>query len=283
MPTRWFLLTLSIFLLVFSCQNNSSSDEEIIEEEVSFSERTTSILETLNPRGVKRGQYRIYFQEDTPAAGALDEIEKQLERSKAQSLGLLRQNTFTEPVYLLFVESEEKVAELIGAKEPEFTNPGDRFSIIVYDGEKKSFFTQAIFKHVALHFWGLPGDPILFEGGGTFAQGYCQSIEDPINAIPAQALQEGKICTIRDLVFKFDDCWPARPVTSRMQAASLFQMLFTGFQIDAMERIWQGGLANIEKTIGMSPTDLTKEWRLRMENVTLQNLDLDAVNAQGCR
>lgn len=282
MRTHWYLLLLCTLFATTSCQDTSSSGQGI-EEGVSFSKRTMEIFDTLQPERANRGQYRIYYQPGSPAADALDAIEEQLDLSKAQTLALLQRQSYQDTIHVLLVDSEVKMEELVGVKEAEFTNPIDRFSIVAFDGEKKAFFTQAIFKQLSFYLWGPPGDPVIFEGGATFAQGYCQGIIDPINTIPAQALEEGKICSIRGLLFDFRACWMAHPVTSRMQAASIFQVLFTGFKTDVMERIWKGGLPKIEQTVGMSPADLNNEWLLRMKNVTTNNLDLDAINAQGCR
>lgn len=282
MRIRWFLLLLGALFAATSCQNDSAL-ERGIEEGVSFSERTMNIMTKLDPLRVNRGQFRIYFQEGSPAAEAIDAIEKELNLSKSQTLALLQRQAYQDTIHVLLVDSEAQMEELVGMKEAEFTNPNDRFSIVAFDGEKKAFFTQALFKQLSFYLWGPPGDPVLFEGGGTFAQGYCQGIVDPINTIPAQALKEGKICSIRGLLFNFRECWTAHPVTSRMQAASIFQILFTGFQPETMQRIWKAGLPAIEKTVGMSPADLNNEWKLSMENVTLQELDLEAVNTEGCR
>jgi len=283
MRTHWFLLLVCALLSTTSCQDTANSSGQGLEEGVSMSERSMKIFDEIEPERANRGQYRIYYQADSPAAGALDAIEEQLKASKAQTLAMLQRPSYTDTIHVLLVDSEAKLEELVGMREAEFTNPNDRFSIVAFDGEKKAFFTQAIFKQLSFYLWGAPGDPVLFEGGASFAQGYCQGIIDPINTIPAQALREGKVCTIRALLFDFRECWTAHPTTSRMQAASVFQLLYTGFELDVVERIWKAGLPRIEKTIGMSPTDLTQEWERHMTNVTLQDLDLDAINAQGCR
>lgn len=280
MHTRWLIFAFLLTAFSFGCQQEEKPNYE--QEE--FSEYTTGILQDLKARQATSGQFRIYYPKGSIAEKNLKAIFEEVELSKLKSMSLLGEASYEKSINLLLVDSQEKLNEIAGLNEPEVTNPVDRFAIVVYDDrESPAFFTRSIFKILSVDAWGKPGDPILFEGAAAFAQGYCQGVEDPINAIPAQAIREKKICSLRGLLFNFKECWGTYPVTSRMQAASIFQMLFDGFDKKVTRRIWKQGLANIEGAVGMSPTDLNLEWEYRMKNVTPQEIDLDAINAAGCR
>jgi hypothetical protein len=248
-----------------------------------MSEDTVALLKELKPRQSTRGQFNLYYPASSVAAGQLDEVEESLKRSKAKVLGLLQEASYDETIHILLVDSEEETAELTQFARREFTVPPDHFSIVVMDGEREPYFTRAIFKMMSVDFWGEPRDLMMFEGGAVFAQGSCLPIDEPLYQIPAHARAQGDICSVRGLILNFSDCVSERPVTTYMQAGSVFRLLFDGFGRENTQRIWTGGIRNIERIVGMAPIELEKEWTYVMENVTLgEPLDLVALNESGC-
>lgn len=276
MNTYRLLLIVGLVSLLLGCQQTNYEQE-------GMSEDTVALLKKLKPRQSTRGQFNLYYPASSVAAGQLDQVEEALKLSKAKVLGLLQEAAYDETIHVLLVDSEEEVAELTQFARREFTVPPDHFSIIVMDGEREAYFTRAVFKMMAVDFWGEPRDLMMFEGGAVFAQGSCLPIDEPLYQIPAHARAQGKICSVRGLILNFAECASERPVTTYMQAGSVFRLLFDGFGRENTQRIWTGGIRNIERIVGMAPIELEKEWTYVMENVTLgEPLDLEAINQSGC-
>jgi len=272
---RLFLLA-SLITLMLGCQQTNYEQE-------GMSEDTVALLNKLKPRQSTRGQFNLYYPASGVAAGQLDQVEESLKQSKAKVLGLLQESAYDETMHFLVMDSEEQVQDLIQLARREFTVPPDHFGIVVMDGEREAYFTRAVFKMMIVDFWGEPRDLMMFEGGAVFAQGSCLPIDEPLYQIPAHARAQGDICTVRGLIQNFGDCVSERPVTSYMQAGSVFRLLFDGFGRDNTQRIWTGGIRNIERIVGMAPIELEKEWTYVMDNVVLgEPLDLDALNESGC-
>jgi hypothetical protein len=270
------ILLAGLLSVLLGCQQTNYEQE-------GMSEDTVALLKELKPRQSTRGQFNLYYPASSVAAGQLDEVEESLKRSKAKVLGLLQEASYDETIHILLVDSEEETAELTQFARREFTVPPDHFSIVVMDGEREPYFTRAIFKMMSVDFWGEPRDLMMFEGGAVFAQGSCLPIDEPLYQIPAHARAQGDICSVRGLILNFSDCVSERPVTTYMQAGSVFRLLFDGFGRENTQRIWTGGIRNIERIVGMAPIELEKEWTYVMENVTLgEPLDLVALNESGC-
>lgn len=264
------------FAALSGCQQANYEQEE-------FSPETIQILTDLQPRQKDVGDYRLYYPANSLAANDLDTIVQQLEASKAKVLAILREPQYELPLNILLVDSREDMKSLVNLSNEEFTIPPDRFSILVYDGERNTLFSKALFKNLAVHFWGNPRDRVMFEGGANFTQGSCAGVPDPVVTIPAEARKAGQICSIRDLVFDYGSCSTQYPVTTRMQAASIFQLLYDGFGLDDTKVIWSRGIRNLERHVGMTPAGLAREWGYIMDNVTPYEIDLESLNRTGCR
>ncbi|MEO1023807.1 MAG: hypothetical protein AAFW89_14785, partial [Bacteroidota bacterium] len=220
----------------------------------SFISSDSTRLESINHKG-----YRLYFKSGSYASLNLDALKKELDIAHARNLDVLEIPDYRFGIYLIAVDSEEEMEELMGyhikggaAKEHDLV-------FFVFNPVIRPQFKHEIFHLISHEAWGPTQFRLLDEGGATYTDNYC-FYDNPMYTINAYYTKQDELFSFNELIFSFDETARKDDVKAYIQSAGIFKYLYEEYGVEKMKLLWRLGFEDFETIYGFSIETLEEKW-----------------------
>ena len=214
----------------------------------------------------------IYVEPDSYAHQHLDTIRRSAEESRTQVLRMLGEEAYPPPIAVFYVDSREKMRELVGFPAGGWTDPYANTVILVTGPSGETADTHEIMHLLAMNLWGVPTAPHdwISEGLAVFATGgYC---DYSIERLAAHMYQQNMLIPSDTLITHFrqhDD------LIASLQAGSLVQFIRQAHGNDKLQAIWQRGIAHVAEVLGMTFDEVVSDWREHVQEGAARHEPVD--------
>ncbi len=210
--------------------------------------------------------FRIYFNENSYSARHLPELKSELDAACHRILNVLDIPSYPYGSYLIAVDSEEEMKQLMGYHIKGGAAQGHDLVFFVYNDSIRPQFRHEIFHLYAYETWGPASSRMLDEGGATYTDNYC-FYDNPMYSINAYYLKENMLFSLTDLVHSFDVKAKENDVIAYIQSAGIFKYLYEKYGPLKLKTLWTRGFEALYDIYGMTLDQLETAWKLFIETI----------------
>jgi hypothetical protein len=201
--------------------------------------------------------FELNYEADTEAERRLAQLEEVAERGQASILKLLGEKDYQSTVHVFFVESIERMQQLIGSEVIGRSRPTQHAVFCVVAPFSELSLKHELTHEIATNLWG-PAEHWLEEGLANFA------VDNKSSLMKRQCLgmmQSKQWIPLKKLVspgwesssFSPDDTYP--------ELGGFVEYLYETYGVARLEQIWKGGSKSIRKVYGKSLNKLQTEYK----------------------
>ncbi|MCG8372158.1 MAG: hypothetical protein MI700_01420 [Balneolales bacterium] len=225
--------------------------------------------------------YRIYFKDDSYTASHLSEIKKELDIAHSRILSILDVREYHKGIYLIAVDSQEEMEELMGYHIKGGAAKGHDLVFFVFSNTTRPQFKHEIFHLISYETWGLTEYRLLDEGAATYTDNFC-FYDNPMYTINAYYRQQNELFSFESLVNDFDNQARENDVIAYIQSAGIFKYLYEKYGVEKIKQLWTEGFEEFSAIYGFSVAELEVEWKDFIGTIPIpDNFDIAKLN-EGC-
>lgn len=223
--------------------------------------------------------FDVYAETGCYSAVEVTAMGARAESTMRAHAALLGTPPMRDRVPLFFVASRTRLKQLTGYQWGGFVTPHNDAVFYVATPETGPALRHELMHRVSRAAWGLEPEPWLKEGVATFGAGRCERYT--LHEAAASLLREKKAVPLRQLAAHFYDI---NDVVSYLQSGSVVQFVRDTYGIQAVRRLWRGGLAQSVAATGLSPDALDAAWRAYVQRPAFhpRPVDWGAIRRNGC-
>lgn len=216
------------------------------------------------------------------ASNRVGQLADSVEQARRAVLALLGEREVAEeaPLELVLVETREDMRRLVGRPVAGSGFPEELSAVMVAGAGYRPFFRHELTHTYAAHRWGRrQTGSWLDEGLATLATGPCQG--QSIDAVAAGYIESGDSPTLDALT---GDFYKIPELPAYFTAASIAEFLMQRDGIAAVQSIWRGEVAGVDRAHPLGPDTerLWSEWKQRLSSVQPVALDTARLRRDGC-
>jgi hypothetical protein len=207
----------------------------------------------------------VYAQAGSAAASALAATANRAERAIAANLALLGAKATGESLRLFVLASPADMRRLTGQAEAWTPRSEEGTSFLISSDSIRPPFRRETMRVLSTRHWGKPAEAWMAEGIATLAVGSCQG--QTIDQMVTAARMAGLVVPLDTLRAAF--------VTGReigavhaLEAASLIHYIDRKYGRRKLRALWTGGLAGIDRSLGVDLEALEMGWRASLSRIT---------------
>ena len=224
--------------------------------------------------------FRLYAERGPSVETRLVALGTAADAALRQSRAYVGRRSATGRVSLYFVDSRERMGDLLGRTPGGSALPREdvAFFVASHDGYAPALVHELTHLEAWEAFGERPLDEAwLDEGLATASVGRCYAYT--LDEAAAAVLREGRDIPLAELAAAFDVVDPA----AYLQAGSVVAWVRERWGLGAVAALWRGGLAASERATGLAPVALDAAWRAHVvEADTGVELDWGALRDEGC-
>jgi hypothetical protein len=201
--------------------------------------------------------FDLNYEAGTEAERRLSQLEEVAERGRASILRLLGESSYQPTVHVFFVESIERMKQLIGSEVIGRSRPTQHAVFCVVAPFSELSLKHELTHEIATNLWG-PAEHWLEEGLANFA------VDNKSSLMKRQCLgmmQSNQWIPLKKLVsagwesssFSPDDTYP--------ELGGFVEYLYETYGVAHLQQVWRNGSKSIRKVYGKSLSKLQKEYR----------------------
>lgn len=225
--------------------------------------------------------FRIFFQDDSYTAGHLPALQLELDAACNRILTILDIPVYHRGTYLVAVDSEEEMQQLMGYHIKGGAAQGHDLVFFVYNEFIRPQFKHEIFHIYAYETWGPTPSRMLDEGGATYTDNFC-FYDNPMYTINAYYLSKNMHFPLSALVHSFDAKAKENDVIAYIQSAGIFKYLYEKYGIGKLKKLWIQGFDSMHDIYGITLDQLELEWKNFIQTIPVpDDFDIDLLK-DGC-
>lgn len=201
--------------------------------------------------------FELNYEDGTEAALRLAQLEEVAERGRTSILQLLGETNYQPTIHVFFVESIERMKQLIGSEVIGRSRPTQHAVFCVVAPFSELSLKHELTHEIATNLWG-PAEHWLEEGLANFA------VDNKSSLMKRQCLgmmQSKQWTPLKKLVsagwesssFSPDDVYP--------ELGGFVEYLYETYGVARLQRVWMAGSKNIRKVYGKRLSKLEAEYR----------------------
>lgn len=226
--------------------------------------------------------FKIYFGHDSYSSANQSEIKKKLDEAFSRILEVLGLDVYPYGIYLVVVDSEERMKDLIGTHVKGFASLGNDLAFFVYNDSIRPYFKHEIFHLISSELWGRASSRMLKEGGAVYTDGECL-YNDAIPQINSYMYRTNKFYPLTGLINNFNELAHKNDLAVYLQSASVFQFLYENYGLEKIRLLWKNGFTEFNRIFNMDLNQFESQWlKYVSEIVPKENIDWETLMNEGC-
>jgi len=201
--------------------------------------------------------FDLNYEAGTEAALRLSQLEAVAEHGRASILQLLGENNYQPTIHVFFVESVERMRELIGSDVIGRSRPTQHAVFCVVAPFSELSLKHELTHEIATNLWG-PAEHWLEEGLANFA------VDNKSSLMKRQCLgmmQSKQWIPLKKLVSSGWESSSYSPDDYYPELGGFVEYLYDAYGVDRLEKLWKNGSKNIRKVYGKRLSKLESEYR----------------------
>lgn len=201
--------------------------------------------------------FELNYEAGTEAERRLTQLEEVAERGQASILQLLGETNYQPMVHVFFVESIERMKELIGSEVIGRSRPTQHAVFCVVAPFSELSLKHELTHEIATNLWG-PAEHWLEEGLANFA------VDNKSSLMKRQCLgmmQSKQWIPLKKLVSPGWESSSYSPDDTYPELGGFVEYLYETYGVARLEQIWKNGSKSIRHVYGKSLTKLQSEYK----------------------
>lgn len=201
--------------------------------------------------------FELNYESDTEAARRLHQLEDVAQKGRASILQMLSEHDYDPTIHVFFVESIERMQQLIGSEVIGRSRPTQHAIFCVVAPFSELSLKHELTHEIATNLWG-PAEHWLEEGLANFA------VDNKSSLMKRQCLGmmlNRQWIPLKKLVnsqwessnFSPDDTYP--------ELGGFVEYLYETYGVEKLQKVWKGGSKSIRKVYGKRLSKLESDFR----------------------
>lgn len=293
MFSKSYLLSLFIILgVIFSCTGNYESPSKDLlsineDQNVIFRAPSSYVSrflknDSLNFDSINHHSFRLYFKRGSFSEKNIPHLKNELTVAYKRVFEVLDTTDYKYGTYILLVDSEEEMEELMGYHIKGGAAKGHDLLFIVNSDSVRPQFKHEFFHLASYETWGLTESRLLDEGAATYADNECY-YPNPMYTINAHFDRKNQLFPISDLVNDFDNTASQNDIIAYLQSAGYFQFLYETYGVIKMKELWTKGFNSFDSIYPVSLEELDTQFRELLSFITIpEDFNEELILSNGC-
>jgi hypothetical protein len=232
-------------------------------------------------RSVENARARVYYKPGSFAQRHRFTLLRSVTAGMAEDLEFLGQPAYREVLNVFYVDNRNEMERITGSPVTGFANWDANGIFLVFAPDWRGFEKHEFAHVVTMGVWGAPhpSSNWMIEGICIAADGWCR--EFSVDQIARHLLVSGKLPPMEQLPVRFTELGEIR---GGFYAASVIAFIRSEYGIDAVRRIWTGGLGILPDTLGRPFDKIEAMWRDHLEREVGDGVEVDMgkIDESGC-
>jgi hypothetical protein len=201
--------------------------------------------------------FELNYETDTEADHRLKQLEEVAERSRTSILQMLGAPDYTPTVHIFFVESIERMNQLIGSEVIGRSRPTQHAVFCVVAPFSELSLKHELTHEIATNLWG-PAEHWLEEGLANFA------VDNKSSLMKRQCLgmiQSKQWIPLKKLVNPEWESSSYSPDDTYPELGGFVEYLYQTYGAEKFQALWKGGSKSMKKVYGKDLKALEKKYR----------------------
>jgi hypothetical protein len=201
--------------------------------------------------------FDLNYEDGTEAALRLTQLQEVAEHGRASILQLLGENNYQPTIHVFFVESIERMKQLIGSEVIGRSRPTQHAVFCVVAPFSELSLKHELTHEIATNLWG-PAEHWLEEGLANFA------VDNKSSLMKRQCLammQSKQWIPLKKLVSAGWESSSYSPDDYYPELGGFVEYLYDAYGVDRLQQLWKKGSKSIKKVYGKRLSRLESEYR----------------------
>lgn len=201
--------------------------------------------------------FELNYERDTEAERRITQLEEVAEKGRTSILQMLNEREYDPTIHVFFVESIERMRQLIGSEVIGRSRPTQHAVFCVVAPFSELSLKHELAHEIATNLWG-PAEHWLEEGLANFA------VDNKSSLMKRQCLgmmQSKQWIPLKKLVspewesssYSPDDIYP--------ELGGFVEYLYETYGVERLQRVWRGGSKTIKKVYGKRLSRLESDYK----------------------
>ena len=205
----------------------------------------------------RMSHFDLNYETDTEAAQRIVQLEEVAEKGRASILQMLGASDYQPTIHVFFVESIERMKQLIGSEVIGRSRPTQHAVFCVVAPFSELSLKHELTHEIATNLWG-PAEHWLEEGLANFA------VDNKSSLMKRQCLgmmQSKQWIPLKKLVSPGWESSSFSPDDDYPELGGFVEYLYEAYGVTRLQQIWKGGSKTIKKVYGKRLSRLESEYR----------------------
>ena len=205
----------------------------------------------------RMSHFDLNYEDDTEAARRIVQLEEVAEKGRASILQMLGASDYQPTIHVFFVESIERMKQLIGSEVIGRSRPTQHAVFCVVAPFSELSLKHELTHEIATNLWG-PAEHWLEEGLANFA------VDNKSSLMKRQCLgmmQSKQWIPLKKLVSPGWESSSFSPDDDYPELGGFVEYLYEAYGVTRLQQIWKGGSKTIKKVYGKRLSRLESEYR----------------------
>ena len=201
--------------------------------------------------------FDLNYETDTEAARRIVQLEEVAEKGRASILQMLGASDYLPTIHVFFVESIERMKQLIGSEVIGRSRPTQHAVFCVVAPFSELSLKHELTHEIATNLWG-PAESWVEEGLANFA------VDNKSSLMKRQCLgmmQSKQWIPLKKLVSPEWESSSFAPDEIYPELGGFVEYLYVTYGVDRLQQIWKGGSKAIKKVYGKRLSKLETEYK----------------------
>ena len=201
--------------------------------------------------------FELNYEAGTEAALRISQLEEVAEKGRGSILQMLGENAYDPTIHVFFVESIERMKQLIGSEVIGRSRPTQHAVFCVVAPFSELSLKHELTHEIATNLWG-PAEHWLEEGLATFA------VDNKSSLMKRQCLgmmQCKQWIPLKKLVTSQWESSSFSPDDTYPELGGFVEYLYETYGVEYLQKIWKGGSKSIRKVYGKRLSKLESDYR----------------------
>jgi len=205
----------------------------------------------------RMSHFDLNYEADTEAARRIVQLEEVAEKGRAAILQMLGASDYRPTIHVFFVESIERMKQLIGSEVIGRSRPTQHAVFCVVAPFSELSLKHELTHEIATNLWG-PAESWVEEGLANFA------VDNKSSLMKRQCLgmmQSKQWIPLKKLVSPEWESSSFAPDEIYPELGGFVEYLYVTYGVDRLQQIWKGGSKAIKKVYGKRLSKLETEYK----------------------
>ena len=205
----------------------------------------------------RMSHFELNYEADTEAARRIDQLEEVAQRARTSILQMLGERRYEPTIHVFFVESIERMRQLIGSEVIGRSRPTQHAIFCVVAPFSELSLKHELTHEIATNLWG-PAEHWLEEGLANFA------VDNKSSLMKRQCLgmlQSKQWIPLNKLVNAGWESSSYAPDDTYPELGGFVEYLYETYGVDRLQRVWRGGSRTMRRVYGRNLSKLEADYK----------------------